>query len=161
MREVCPENHECAGNGHEETEPESASGTLAEDQPGEQADKNGSVIAEQGGIGGGGLQNRSVVEGEIEGEEEAAEGDDAEGAHVQRRAAALEEKRWQQDYGGNQHAIEGRGWAGNVGPADENGGPGDADYAAEEREVCGQAFAACGCGFCDDSFGCQDESFSV
>ncbi len=99
---------------------------MTEDQPGEEADEYGSVVAEQGGVGGGGLQNGGVVESKIEGEEEAAEGDDAQRAQVEGRTAAVEEKRWKQDYGGDQHAVEGGGRAGNVGPADENCGPGDA-----------------------------------
>ena len=35
----------------------------------------------------------------------------------------------------DQHAIEGGGGAGDVGPADEDRGPGDTDYAGDESEI--------------------------
>ena len=59
--EVRPEDDNRAGDGHQETKPESTSGTLAKDQPGEKPDENRSVVAEQCGVGGRGLENGGVV----------------------------------------------------------------------------------------------------
>src|ERR1700692_4857685 len=90
-REVGPQNDGRAGNGHQEAEPKGARGALTENHPAEEADKDGRVVAQQGGVGGGGLQDSGVVKGQIEGEEKAAESDDAQGAGITRRFGAIEE----------------------------------------------------------------------
>jgi len=46
-----------------------ARGRGGEEQPGEQSNDDGRAVAEDGGVGGSGAQDGSVVEGEIEGEE--------------------------------------------------------------------------------------------
>src|SRR3984885_2578045 len=134
-REVGPDDDERAREGEGKSRPECECGTPLESEPGDQADEDGSLIAEESGVAGGRTDDGSVVEGEVECEKEAAHGDDGECAEADARSAPVVEPRRDEEERRNQHAIEGGGGAGDVGPADEDGGPGDADHASDESEV--------------------------
>ena len=68
-REVRPDDENRAADGEEQAQPEGYAGAAAKEQPGEQSNDDGRAVAEDGGVGGSGAQDGSVVEGEIEGEE--------------------------------------------------------------------------------------------
>src|SRR5580704_13472480 len=116
-REIGPDDDERAGEGESESRPECDCGTALESEPGDQADEDGSLVAEESGVAGGRADDGSVVEGEVECEEEAAGGDDGKGAETYTRCAPVVEPCWDEEEGRYQHAIEGGGGAWDIGPA--------------------------------------------
>src|SRR5579872_502987 len=134
-REVGPDDDEGAGEGECQACPEGDGGAAPESEPCDEANKDGRLIAEQRGVGGGGANDRRVVEGEIEREEEAADGDDCERARADAWRAPVVEPCRDEEQRREQHSVEGGCCAGDVSPADEDGGPRDADDAGYQSEV--------------------------
>src|SRR4029077_14264660 len=76
--------------------------------------------------------------------EQATQANDHPAAAGDAFTLAISRKRWQQNHGGNQHAVEGRSRAGNVGPANEDRRPSDAHDAEDERQIGGHAASGSG-----------------
>ena len=88
-REVARNDDDTSGDSEKQSQPKIATRALAEDQPTEQSYEDGSIVAEQSGVSGERLQDRSVEKCEIESEEKPSDsdGDQCSGIHARRFAA--------------------------------------------------------------------------
>ena len=96
-REVGPDDDERAGESEGEAGPEGDGGAAFEGEPGDEADEDWSLVAEESGVRGGGADDGGVVEGEVEREEEAADGDDGERSWADARRAPVVEPCWDEE----------------------------------------------------------------
>jgi len=143
LGEIRAHDDQRSGYGESQANPERKCRATTENQPRQESYDDGSIVAEQCGVGRAGLQDGGVVKSQIEREEKSADSNDGITTLAEFLAAARNKERRKQDNGGNQQSIKSRCWAGNRSPANEDCRPRDAHNSSEEGSV-RPRFAWCG-----------------